>query len=145
MAKGVTKSTTFKPGDKRASLAGQKSKRSVPADLKDARLENAHNFEQSIYKYMGMDPRELKTIYGQPGVSTLDNIVIKILTLALEKGDYQRLNFLLERTIGKVQDRIEIKAKVETYHQLSNQYKDLSYEELREKYFEAMKVAKIES
>lgn len=112
MARGKATPASFKPGDPRASLAGQKSSRALPADLKDARLQNAAVFESTIYKYMNSPLEILKEILKDPATPSRDLVVIRILVLAIEKGDHARLNFLLERTIGKVADRVELKAAV---------------------------------
>ena len=38
----------------------------------------------------------------------LDLVVIKVLIEAIRKGDEKRLGFLLDRTIGKVKEEIEV-------------------------------------
>lgn len=111
MAKGKSTPASFKPGDIRASLAGKKSSRALPPDLKEARLQNAAVFESTIYKYMNSPLEILKEILKDPATPSRDLVVIRILVLAIEKGDHARLNFLLERTIGKVADKFEVTAK----------------------------------
>jgi len=101
----------FDKDPKRASLAGKKSSRAVPIDLVEARRENASVFESTIYKYMHSPIEVLRNVLKDPSTPARDLVVIRILVLAIEKGDHARLNFLLERTIGKVVDRHEIVAK----------------------------------
>jgi len=95
----------------RASAAGKKSSKHLPADLKEARSMNAHDFENSLYKYMSMPFIDLQKIFKDPKTPSRDLAVISILKNAIEKGDNQRLNFLLERTIGKVKDVSEVSIK----------------------------------
>jgi hypothetical protein len=101
----------FNKDPKRASLAGKKSSRALPPELKSARTQNALEFEALIYKYMNAPLSELKKIMLQPATPAKDLIVIKILALAIEKGDHARLGFLLERTIGKVPQEHVISTK----------------------------------
>lgn len=108
MAKGKATPASFKKGDPRASKAGKKSSRALPQDLKEAREQNAKEFEASLYKYMKLNMAELKAAYANPSTPARDLAVIKILEQSINKGDQQRLNFLLERTIGKVKDVSEV-------------------------------------
>lgn len=114
MAKGVTKSTTFKKGDPRAVAAGQKSSRALPPDLKDARQMNANLFEDTVYKHMDKSVEEIEVLLKDKTISARDMVVIRILALAIQHGDTARLNFLLERTIGKVIDKIQMDSNVKT-------------------------------
>jgi hypothetical protein len=136
-----TGSNLFKPGQ--SGNPGGRPR--APNDLAEARITNATLFEHSIYKYFHLDPDTLREIKAQPGLSTLDAIVITILLKSLEHGDFTRLNFLLERTIGKVADRVEFKAKIEKYHEVAVRYKDEPYEVIRSKYFDVLKDPKGES
>jgi len=111
MAKpGFKPNNGFDKNPERASLAGRKSRKSPP-ELKEARLQNASQFESTIYLYMNAPIEKLKEILKDPTTPARDLVVIRILVLAIEKGDHARLNFLLERTIGKVADKHEIVAK----------------------------------
>jgi len=112
MARGKATPASFKKGDIKPVLAGMKSRRNLPQDIKDARLMNANEFENIIYKCLSMNKEQLTEIFKNPLTPAKDLVVIKILTKAIETGDHTRLNFLLERTIGKVVDKIEVQSKV---------------------------------
>lgn len=114
MAKGVTKSTTFKKGDPRAAAAGRKSSRALPPDLKEARNLNATLFEDTIYKYLNLDVNTLEALLKDKSIPARDMVVIRILALAIQNGDTARLNFLLDRTVGRIVDRVEVKAQIQT-------------------------------
>lgn len=101
----------FKKGDPLASLAGKKSKRPPYKDIQEARKHNAFEFEQSLYKYMGCTLKQLQSAFEDSKTSARDLAVIAILMNAIRKGDNIRLNFLLDRTIGKVKDVTEVEVK----------------------------------
>lgn len=104
----------FVKGDPRASAAGKKSSRALPPELKDARLENANKVESILYKYMGANVESLQLAMKDPATPSIELIVIKIITEAIRTGDNQRLEFLLQRTIGKITDKLDIRAAVAT-------------------------------
>ena len=97
----------FDKDPERARRAGQKSSRALPEEIKEARKRNAVEIEGSIYNYMGSNLRELKAAYANPTTPSKDLVVIKILIKAIELGDHARLEFLFNRTIGKVVDKID--------------------------------------
>jgi hypothetical protein len=138
-------SASFKPGDPRASAAGKKSSRALPPELKQLREEKATQVELTIYHYIDKPIQELELLAQDVTLPGIDLLVIKCLIRAISSGDFSHIEPMLVRSVGKVQDRIEIKQKVETYHQLTLQFKDLSYEEKRQKYFELLKGSKVES
>jgi hypothetical protein len=112
MAKGKATPASFKPNDPRASAAGKKSSRALPAELKEARLINAGVFESTIYKYMMMPVDQLQIIAKDPLTPAVDLVVIKILVKAIQEGDHARLEFLFKRTIGNVVDKLDVRAAV---------------------------------
>lgn len=111
MARTKPTPASFKKGDPRASAAGKKSSRALPSDLKEARSQFAKEFEDTIYKYMFTSIKDLKTVLKDPETHAKDAVVLSVLVNAVEKGDNVRLNFLLERTIGKVKDVQDVNVK----------------------------------
>jgi len=97
----------FDMDPERARRAGRKSSNRVPEDLREARKRNATEIEAVIYKYSNMGLVGLKNAFGDPKTPAKDLVVIKILIKAIEQGDPARLEFLLNRTIGKVADKID--------------------------------------
>ena len=113
----------FKKGDGRAAACGRKSSRALPPDLKEARVIRTIEFEQIIYKYMDHSPEQIQKILDEHNVIGSDGkkisrlpskelIVLKLVHMAMETGDLSRLNFLMDRTIGKVVDNLKIDATV---------------------------------
>lgn len=102
----------FTKGDPRASAAGKAAKGFLPKEVKEARLHNAVEFEGSLYKYMQMPLDGLKKAFKEPTTSARDLAVIQILMKAIKQGDYRCLDFLLDRTIGKVKQNLEVSGEV---------------------------------
>ena len=72
-----------------------------------ARRMTAEKFSEIVLKYMDFTLAEVDTKFRDPTTPALDLIVLKILHESIKKGDNIRMNFLLERTIGKVKDIID--------------------------------------
>jgi hypothetical protein len=68
-----------------------------------------------ISKFMAMNRDELTVVVKDPKTPMFEVTVASILTKSLQTGDYTRLNFLLERSIGKVKDEIETTNKHTIY------------------------------
>lgn len=63
--------------------------------------------ESRFIKYMLCGVQELELIQRDMTIPALDHIIIQVIAKAGLEGDTQRLNFLLDRTIGKVIDKTE--------------------------------------
>ena len=96
---------------KKGEIRNPEGGRSVhPPDLTAARALNKTELERILNKYLYMERPEVKQVLDKPdGVPMIELIVAKIAENALKFGDDKRLNFLLERLVGKVQQNIEIK------------------------------------
>jgi general stress protein YciG len=105
----------FDKNRERAREAGRKGGlNNVPLtkELIDIRMFNTQLVEQTISKYLGANIETLKQAMQDPNTLAIDLVVIKILTLAIQEGDERRLNFLLERTVGRVKHEVDLNAKV---------------------------------
>jgi hypothetical protein len=63
---------------------------------------------------MGSDVNTLEALLKDKAIPARDMVVITILAMAIKQGDTSRLNFLLERTIGKVADKLDVRSQVIT-------------------------------
>lgn len=80
----------------------------MPAELAELRERfTREKVEATFIKYMLMGVQELELIQRDMTIPALDHIIIQVIAKAGLDGDTQRLNFLLDRTIGKVIDKTE--------------------------------------
>lgn len=77
----------------------------VPKAVKDM---NRQEVEKLITKYMKMSRPKLAKVAKKLNTPTIDLMIIKIITTAINKGDYTRFSFLLDRTIGKVKESVDV-------------------------------------
>jgi len=71
----------------------------LPKEIKEL---NRRKVEVLISKYMAMNLSSLQAKFKDKKTSSIDLMIIKIITECIKRGDYVRFNFLLERTIGTV-------------------------------------------
>lgn len=79
----------------------------LPADLKKARKLNQIEVGRIINKYMNESIEFIKEEMDTPGTSALEALLGKIIIEAHKHGDYSRVNFLFDRMIGKVTEKVE--------------------------------------
>ncbi len=56
-----------------------------------------------------MDDRDLQVVLACPTSNQLELMIANVIRLANKEGDTQRLDFLLNRLIGKVTEKVEVK------------------------------------
>ncbi len=81
----------------------------IPDDVKEARKFNAAEATRIITKYLYMNSSELELAITDPETPAMELMLAKIIKKSAEAGDHFRLNFLLDRTIGKVTEKINVK------------------------------------
>lgn len=115
--------TVFDKDRKKASEAGKKSKKANKG-LMDARKLTSQRFESIVYKYAESDLTQLKQAMQNPTTPAIELVVIKLLVKGIEQGDYQRINFLLDRTIGKVKESLNLNVTGSTHKSIVDQIKE---------------------
>ena len=95
----------FQPG--KSGNPGGKPK--VPDDIAKARKLNQQELERVVNKYLWLDRAALQEAVKDPATPMLELMVASIMAQAAQKGDQQRLEFILQRLIGRVTDKIEVK------------------------------------
>lgn len=105
----------FKKGSIEASLAGKKSSRALPPELKELRKQKQTDLEIIIYKYTNMSLAELKVEFAKPEKPAIELLVMKCMIKGIEKGDFSWIEPMLARSIGKVADKVDLDAKVGAY------------------------------
>lgn len=93
----------FAPGHKFGKGAPR-----VPEDIKQLRKLNKEELERILNKYIDMTREELKCAEKDPETKSFDLMIISTVQKAVLHGDYKRINFLLERLVGKVKEQIEV-------------------------------------
>jgi hypothetical protein len=98
-----SKKGDFKKGDSRINRGGRPH---LPKEIKQARKLDSMLVEQALRKYLTATREEISKDLKNPKTIINDLIIIKIIEKALKEGDHVRLNFLYDRTIGKVPEKI---------------------------------------
>jgi hypothetical protein len=94
----------FKPGQS----GNPNGRPKVPHDILEARKLNQVELERTVNKYLFTDRFSLQKVIKDPSTKMMDLMVASIMAQAAQKGDQQRLEFILNRLIGKVKDQIEV-------------------------------------
>lgn len=81
----------------------------LPPDLLKARKLNQIEVSRLINKYMNMSIEEIELETQEKRTSALEAMIGKIIIEAQKFGDYSRVNFLFDRMIGKVTEKVEHK------------------------------------
>lgn len=107
MARDGTKSggKDFVKGDPRTKFGGRKK---LPEDLKAVKKLSNDMVQRLLAKYCYMTREEIVKVAEDPATSALDLIVCKIIVKAVKDGDQKRLDFLFDRTIGKVLQQMQV-------------------------------------
>lgn len=74
-------------------------------DLKRVKEIDAREFKRRASKYLRMTVSELNVIETDTNTEAIDLIIISIIQKAGRSGDWMRMNFLLDRLIGKVSEK----------------------------------------
>jgi hypothetical protein len=107
---------TFKKGKSGNPKGGPK----LPDDIREVNKLTKTMALDIIGQYMSMRVESLNNILGDDTKPVFHRIVASIAKIAIETGDHQRLNFLMDRLIGKVTDRIEHQGATPVLIQYSN-------------------------
>lgn len=103
MAKGrKTGGRDFQKGQK-----GGPGRPPVPDDIKAARALNTVEFERIANQYLYLSPYEIRLKLSDPSTTAIENAVGRIILQAITKGDQTRLQFFLDRLLGKVKEKHE--------------------------------------
>ncbi len=102
MAKGKkTGGRNFQPGQS----GNPNGPTPIPEDIKQARKLNQIEFERIANKFLFMNRKEIADHVNKPETPALELLVGSIVSKAVSTGDQVRLNFLLDRLIGKVAEK----------------------------------------
>lgn len=95
----------FKPGQS----GNPEGRPKLPEDLKKARKLNQIEVGRIINRFMNISVKAIEIETAEPSTTALEAMIGKIIIEAHKFGDYSRVNFLFDRMIGKVTEKVEHK------------------------------------
>ena len=94
----------FKPGQS----GNPNGPQPTPEDLKKAKKLAKGDFDRILYRFLSMTKDELVSSMRDPGATTLELMVGRIVTEGIKKGDTKHLTFILDRSIGPIKTKVSI-------------------------------------
>jgi hypothetical protein len=124
--KPTTYETNIKPYQfKKGKIATPSGRPRLSEELKVFKQFSHQEISRYIAKYGRMPAAEIQKTIEDPTCQAIEVAIGKIFQQCMENGDYQRLNFLLDRGVGKVPDVIMDLSDCE-----GNRFKDLPMPQL---------------
>lgn len=78
----------------------------IPEDVKQSMQLNQATIVRIFNDLNGMTPEELKAKAANPLTNVFEHLVIAILKFGIQKGDQNRLAFVLDRVVGKPKETV---------------------------------------
>lgn len=82
-------------------------RRPIPESLQGIRSLSLIETIKIISKYARMTKKEMRAVQEDQNTSVLDLSIISIFQASMREADHSKLNFLLDRCVGKVKDQLE--------------------------------------
>lgn len=95
----------------------------MPADVLEAKNLTAIEFTRLVNRFFHMTRPQILEAMQNPGATMLEMLVGGIVAKATKDNDYQRATFLLDRSIGKVSEKIEVTGQPFIIHSLNGKEK----------------------
>ena len=99
----------FKKGNKFG-----KGKVAIPQDVREMRELTKANCDRLLNRYIYMTKQELKEQAQNPYTPAIDLFVISVIAKGIELACTNRLNFLMDRLIGKPDQTVNLNAEVKS-------------------------------
>lgn len=80
----------------------------LPEELRLIKKMTPSFVRNVISKVSRMNQEQIAEVIHEPDTSILEATIMKIYLKAMTEGDYLRLNFLLDRSIGKVKEELDV-------------------------------------
>ena len=97
------KKTYFQVGNKFG-----KGRPLIPDDLKEVKKITQDEAERLITRMMSLTASDLVALIKDPQTPAMHGIIGNIILKGLQGGDTQRMEFLFNRTIGRVLDKVQV-------------------------------------
>jgi hypothetical protein len=96
----------------------------LPKELLAAKKMNRIECETIFARLINLPKDKISEVLKDPKASMLEITIATILFKAAQNGDHQRLNFILDRTVGKVVERLQLEGKLTLEQALSDSRKE---------------------
>lgn len=83
-------------------------RRKLPEELKDIAEFTAEEIKRMFAKYGRMPVELVKEAANDLQIASIEAVIASGIMRAIKDGDYARLSYFLDRTIGKVTEKTEI-------------------------------------
>ena len=93
---------------KKGPGGNRKGRRPYEEEYHLAKLLNRREFQMIASKYLLMPKEEFNKALVREDLPMVDFMVCSIIHKGIKAGDQQRLNMLLDRTIGKVVEKVDL-------------------------------------
>ena len=103
MAGKGSEKTQFKPGN----TVNPGGRPSLPPEVREAKKLNRVMMETALNKFLGWPNEALISFSEDDKNPVLEIIIARILVGAGKNADHTRLNFIFDRLIGKVSEKVE--------------------------------------
>lgn len=80
----------------------------LPEDLKNVKKLKSDEAERLIVKFITMTHDQIVGVFNDPESPYLHKMLCQVMIKAVEQGSVAHLDFLLNRTIGRVLDKVEV-------------------------------------
>jgi len=97
---------------KKGQVANPNGRGKMPEELQKANKLSAKKFIEYVNRYVNMNRSEIKEDLERKEATMLELLVGGMISKAVSTQDPVRANFILDRTIGKVIDKMEIEIVV---------------------------------
>ena len=95
------KGKPFKQGNQAGKGHGRPK---VPSDIREAKKLTQTLLEANLNRFIYLTEQELEAVQKDPTAPMLDKMIANIVYMASARGDQVRLDFLLNRLVGKVKE-----------------------------------------
>lgn len=83
-------------------------RKKLPADILEAKKLTSEEFMRSATDLLRKTPQQICDIVNDPTTPAITTLLGTMIVKAIDEGDERRTDFLLQRIVGKVPDRLEI-------------------------------------
>ena len=84
----------------------------MPLEMRAVKALTRTRFEELLNRFLWMSSAELAAAAHAEGTTVLERMIIAVVSGAIADGDYQRLNFVLDRLVGKVSEPLQLHANI---------------------------------